>query len=197
VPVRTVDDDVIFLPSDMVVADWPAQVGTVSVDDGEFVLQGNPVLTLTEPVFTVNLSVSASDRAQLEVGQAVIVDIAAGDQTSEGVISELDDSATVDEAGNELYGGVVEIVDPLKGVDGASVSIDVVLEEKEDVLVVPVAAVLQQGGGREVRVINDDGTIDRVTVEVGLVDDEFIEITSGLEGDEIVVVSVDQAAEPG
>ena len=197
VPIRTVDDDVVFLPSDMVVADWPAQVGTVFVDDGEFLLQGSPVLTLTEPVFTVNLSVSASDRANLEVGQAVVVDIAAGDQTSEGVISELDESATVDDAGNELYGGVVEIVDPLTGVDGASVSIDVILDERVDVLVVPVAAVLQQGGERQVRVIDDDGTIERVTVEVGLVDDEYIEITSGLEGDEIVVVSVDAAAASG
>jgi hypothetical protein len=197
VPIRTVDDDVTFLPSDMVVADWPAQVGTVFVDDGEFLLQGSAVLTLTEPVFTVNLSVSASDRANLEVGQAVIVDIAAGDQTSEGVISELDESATVDDAGNELYGGVVEISDPLTGVDGASVTIDVILDERVDVLVVPVAAVLQQGGERQVRVINDDGTIDRVTVEVGLVDDEYIEVTSGLEGDEIVVVSVDAAAASG
>ncbi|MEQ1787812.1 MAG: Calx-beta domain-containing protein, partial [Acidimicrobiales bacterium] len=197
VPIRTVDDDIVFIPSDLVVADWPAQVGTVSVDDGEFVLQGSAVLTLTEPVFTVNLSVSASDRAELEVGQPVVVDIAAGNQTSEGVISELDESATVDEAGNELYGGVVEITDPLTGVDGASVTIDVILDERPDVLVVPVAAVLQQGGGREVRIINDDGTIDRVTVEVGLVDDEYIEITSGLEGDEIVVVSVDEGLDPG
>lgn len=197
VPIRTVDDDVVFLPSDMVVADWPAQVGTVSVDDGEFVLQGSAVLTLTEPTFTVNLSVSASDRAELEIGQKVIVDIAVDNQTSEGVISELDDSATVDEAGNELYGGVVEITDPLTAVDGASVTIDVILEERPDVIVVPVAAVLQQGGERQVRVINDAGSIDRVTVEVGLVDDEYIEITSGLEGDEIVVVSVDEGLDPG
>ncbi|MFZ6002776.1 MAG: Calx-beta domain-containing protein [Actinomycetota bacterium] len=196
VPIRTIDDDVIFLPSDMVVAAWPAQVGDVAVDDGEFVLQGSPVLTLTEPTYTVNLSVSASDRAELELGQSVTVDIVAGDQTSEGVISELDESASVDEAGNEIYEGVVEIVDLVTAVDGAKVNIDVILDERVDVLVVPVAAVLQQGGERQVRIINDDGTIDRVTVEVGLVDDEFIEITSGLEGGEIVVVSVDEGSEP-
>jgi hypothetical protein len=196
VPIRTIDDDIVFLPSDMVVADWPAQVGNVAVDDGEFVLQGSPVLTLTEPNYTVNLSVSASDRAELEIGQAVTVDIAAGDQTSEGVISELDASASVDDEGNEVYEGVIDIADALVAVDGASVTIDVILDERVDVLVVPVAAVLQQGGEREVRVINDDGTIDRVTVEVGLVDDEFIEITSGLDGDEIVVVSIDAGLDP-
>jgi hypothetical protein len=197
VPIRTIDDDVIFLPSDMIVADWPAQVGNVAVDDGEFVLQGSPVLTLTEPTYTVNLSVSASDRAELEIGQAVTVEIVAGGQTSEGVISELDESATVDDAGNEVYEGVVEIVDPVTGVDGAKVTIDVILDERVDVLAVPVAAVLQQGGARQVRIINDDGKIDRVTVQVGLVDDEYIEITSGLEGGEIVVVSVDEGVEPG
>ena len=197
VPIRTIDDDVIFLPSDMLVADWPAQVGTVAVDDGEFVLQGSPVLTLTEPVFTVNLSVSAADRSELKVGQAVTVDIAAGGQTSEGIISELDTSATTNEAGEETYGGVVEIAAPLEGVDGASVTIDVILAEKVDALAVPVAAVLQKGGKREVRVINDDGKIDRVTVEVGLVDDEYIEITSGLKGDEIVVVSIDEGPTSG
>ena len=196
VPIRTLDDDIIFLPSDMLVAEWPAQVGTVAVDDGEFVLQGSAVLTLTEPVFTVNLSVSAADRAELKVGQAVTVDIAAGGQTSEGIISELDASATTDEAGKETYGGVVAIAAPLEGVDGASVTIDVILAEKVDALAVPVAAVLQKGGKREVRVINDDGQIDRVTVEVGLVDDEYIEITSGLKGDEIVVVSIDEGPNP-
>jgi HlyD family secretion protein len=92
---------------------------------------------------------------------------------------------------------VVAIAAPLEGVDGASVTIDVILAEKVDALAVPVAAVLQKGGKREVRVINDDGKIDRVTVEVGLVDDEYIEITSGLKGDEIVVVSIDEGPKPG
>ena len=46
VTVQTIDDDVVFLPSDMVVADWPARVGKVDVDEGEFVLQGSPVLVL-------------------------------------------------------------------------------------------------------------------------------------------------------
>jgi multidrug efflux pump subunit AcrA (membrane-fusion protein) len=45
-----------------------------------------------------------------------------------------------------------------------------------------------------VRVVDDDGTIERVTVEVGLVDDEFIEITDGLDGDELVIVSIDSEA---
>ena len=35
--IQTIDDDVIFIPSDLIVADWPARIGTVFVDEGETV----------------------------------------------------------------------------------------------------------------------------------------------------------------
>src|SRR5262245_27520035 len=110
VMITTIDDDVLFQPSDMLVADWPARIGQVEVDEGEFVLQGAVMLTLTEPRFTVKLTVSASDRARLEIGQEVVVDLEAGGQDAlNGVITELDENATVSEEGDETYEGVVEV----------------------------------------------------------------------------------------
>ena len=67
VQIETIDDDVLFLPGDMVVASWPARIGTVSVDDGEFILLGQQVLTLTEPDFTITLTLNPTDRGNLEV----------------------------------------------------------------------------------------------------------------------------------
>jgi hypothetical protein len=196
IPLRVINVDTIFLPSDMLVAKWPARVGKVEVDEGEFVLQGAAVLSLTEPVFTITMKVSPSDRAQLKVGQAAKVTLKAGDQTLEGSISSLDDSAKVGDAGAEIYEGVVTVSGELAAVDGASVSIDVTLAEKTNVLAVPVAAVLRSAGGDEVRVVNDQGTITRVPVTIGLIDNEFVEIVTGLKGDELVVVDVDAAGTP-
>lgn len=197
VPVVTINDDVVFLPSDMVVADWPARVGTVEVDEGEFVLQGSPVLTLTEPVFTITLAVSATDRAKLKVGQEVEVGLDSADQDLPGVIATLDDNATISDSGEEQYEGTVEVQGELDAVDGARATIDVTLAERLNVLVVPVAAVLRVAGGDEVRVINDEGTISRVSVEIGLIDGEWVEIVSGLNGTELVIVDVDAQADPG
>lgn len=196
VPLKVINVDVIFLPSDMLVAKWPARVGKVEVDEGEFVLQGAPVISLTEPVFTITMKVSPSDRAQLKVGQPAKVTLKAGDQTLDGVISSLDDSAKVGDAGAEIYEGVVTVKGELAAVDGASVSIEVTLAEKTNVLSVPVAAVLRSGGGDEVRVVNDKGTISRVPVTIGLIDNEYVEIVTGLKGDELVVVDVDAAGTP-
>ena len=196
VTIVTLDDDIVFEPSDMIVANWPARVGTVEVDDGEFVLQGDTVLTLTEPTFTVTMNLSPSDRARLEVGLSATVELQASNQTVDGQITELDESATVADDGTETYEGIVAVTGELAAVDGAAVTIDVTLDQRPDVIAVPVAAVVESGGEKQVRVVDDDGTLTRVPIEVGLVDDDYIEVTSGLEGGELVVVSVEAEAEP-
>ncbi len=197
VSISTIDDDVVFLPSDMVVADWPARVGRVDVDEGEFVLQGSPVLTLTEPVFTVKLIVSATDRAKLALGQEALVSLDSSDVELEGAIATLNDTATIDETGAEQYEGTVAVAGDIEAVDGAQATIEITLAERTGVLAVPVASVLRSGGGDEVRIINEAGTITRVPVTIGLIDGEWVEVTSGLKGDELVVVDVDPAADPG
>jgi hypothetical protein len=190
VPINVINDDVVFKPSDMLVADWPARIGKVEVDEGEFVLQGNVVLSLTEPQFTITMRVSPTDRAELVVGQAVSVDLKVGGQILPGTISELGDSATVGSAGEELYEGTITVSGEFSAVDGATVSIDVTLDEALQVLAVPVAAVLRSADGDEVRIVNDAGTITRVKVTIGLIDGEWVEIEDGLNGDELVVVDI-------
>ncbi len=190
VPINVINDDVTFKPSDMLVADWPARIGKVEVDEGEFVLQGNVVLSLTEPQFTITMKVSPTDRAELVVGQAVFVDLKVGGQILPGTISELNDSATVGSAGEELYEGTITVSGEFSAVDGATVSIDVTLDEAVQVLAVPVAAVLRSADGDEVRIVNDAGTITRVKVTIGLIDGEWVEIKDGLKGDELVVVDI-------
>jgi multidrug efflux pump subunit AcrA (membrane-fusion protein) len=188
--IETINDDVVFLPADMLVADWPARIGKVEVDEGEFVLQGNVVLSLTEPAFTITMKVSPTDRAELVIGQAVSVDLKVGDQILPGIISSLDDSATVGPNGEEQYEGTVEVSGEFDAVDGARVSIDVTLAEALQVLAVPVASVLRSADGDEVRVVNDQGTITRLKVTIGLIEGEWVEIKEGLVGDELIIVDI-------
>ncbi len=191
VTVQTLDDDVVFRPLDMIVADWPARVGSVAVDEGEVVLLGQLVLTLTEPDFTINMILTPTDRSKLDVGQIVEVELEASDQRVEGTITELDDNATIDAAGAETYLGVVDVVDSIDAVDGAAVNIEVTLDERIDALVVPVASVLQDGSGNDVvRVVDADGNIVQQPIVVGLSEGSFIEVVEGLVGDETLVIEV-------
>lgn len=192
VEIRTIDDDVVFMPGDMVVADWPVRVGTVSVEEGDYVQRGTPLFDLTEPVFTITLFASPTDRAKLAEGQSVTVNLDAGDQESPGTIVELDNNATVS-GSSETYEGVVEAVEDLVGVDGAVVTIDVVVEESLDAVVVPIAAVLSDGGQQTVRVVTPDGVIERRPIETGMLDGAYVEVVSGVVAGEYVILEIDRS----
>ena len=192
VEIRTIDDDVVFMPGDMVVADWPVRVGTVSVAEGDYVQRGTPLFDLTEPVFTITLFASPTDRAKLAEGQSVTVNLDAGDQESPGTIVELDDNATVS-GSSETYEGVVEAVEDLVGVDGAVVTIDVVVEESLNAVVVPIAAVLSDGGQQTVRVVTPAGVIERRPIETGMLDGAYVEVVSGVVAGEYVILEIDRS----
>ncbi len=192
IPIRTIHDDVFFMPGDMVVADWPARVGSVAIEDGDLVQRGTPLFDLTEPVFTVKLFASPTDRSKLAEGQDVTVNLAAGDQEVDGVITELDDNATT--SGNsEIYEGVVGTTEDLVGVDGAVVTIDVVVEQSVDAVVVPIAAVLSDGGQDTVRIVTPEGVIERRAVEVGMLDGAYVEVVSGVSAGEFVILEIDRS----
>ena len=192
VAIRTIQDDVVFMPGDMVVADWPTRVGKVHVDEGSFVAPGAALLTLTEPAFTITLFASPTDRAKLRIGQEVTVELAAGDQESPGVITSLDDS-TSSQGTSERYEGVVETVEELVAVEGAVITIDVVVDQAVDAVVVPIAAGLTDGPEDKVRVVTPDGVIERRTIQIGMLDGAWVEVVDGVSPGEYVILEIDRA----
>ena len=195
VPLRTLQDDVVFRATDMVVGAWPIRIGQVLVDEGESVAAGTPLLSLVDTGLTVTLRASATDRTKLEPGQQVTVKLADSNTEVPGTISELDETASVDEATQEqFYEGKVQVTG-LEAADGATVTIQVVLDQKADAITVPIAAVLQNGDGEDVvRVIDleTNGEVTEVKVTTGISEGSYIEVSEGLEGGEVVIVQVDR-----
>jgi hypothetical protein len=195
VPLLTIADDVEFLPSDMIVGHWPIRVGQVFVKAGESVVAGAPLLSLTDSGLTVTIHASATDRTRLAVGQTARVTLSGATESVDGVISKLDETAKVDEKTKEqYYEGTVDVA-RLDAADGANVSIEVVLHERGDALTVPIAAVKQDGSGKDVvRVLELDkgGNVREVPVTTGISEGSYIEIKVGLEGGEVVIVEVDE-----
>jgi hypothetical protein len=191
VVLRTINRNVVFKPTDMIVGSWPIRVGQVLVKAGDLVQPGAPIMSLTDTGFTVTLTASPSDRTRLKVGDPVTVKLTGGTAQASGVISQLDDNVTLDDkTQQQTYKGKITVQN-LGAADGATVSIDVVLQEKPNVLTVPIAAVKQNGTGQDVvRVIDlaHGGHVSEVPVKTGLSVDSYIEIQSGLTGNEVVIV---------
>jgi len=192
IPIRSLRDDVFFMPGDMIVADWPARVGGINFEKEDLISSGVEILSLTEPTFKVVLFASPTSRAKLEIGQKVTIEMDAGDQESDGIISQLDDAVTKNGA-SELYEGEVEALSDLIAVEGAVVAIDVVVAEVVDAIVVPIAAVLTENSSEKIRVVTRDGTVERRVVQTGMLDGAWVEIISGVSPEEFVIIEIDRS----
>ncbi len=180
-----------FLPTDVVTGSWPATVGSVLPAVGDTVAIGQPLVGFVEPELSVAVQIDPTDRSRLSIGLVTVVEVPATGATGTGEIADLAEAATVDAQGVERYRGEIDLDTDLGVVDGTAVRIEVIVRQVIDALVVPVAAVSLNGDGREeVRILNAEGTIDRVLVETGLTEGALVEITSGLDGSELVVVEV-------
>lgn len=183
--------DGVFRPTDVAVGTWPATIGQLDLEVGSIVGLGQPLIRFVEDELSALVTIDPTDRSRLITGLAAEITVAATDTEGTGTIVELSDRTEPDQLGNQYYQGEIHLDQDLGVVDGTEVRVEVVLSRVDDALAVPVAAVLLNGEGlEEVRIVNDQGTIDRVAVVTGLTDGAMVEIKSGLVGDEQVVVDV-------
>jgi multidrug efflux pump subunit AcrA (membrane-fusion protein) len=198
VVLQTLRTDVTFEPTDMIVGTWPTDVGQVYVKAGAPATPGEAILSLTEPDLTVSLQASAADRTLLKVGQPCTVQIAGAQTTASGTITELDTnpttitSSTPGGASSQVYEGRIE-VSGLSGADGSQVSINVVDQQVDNALTVPIAAVKQNGVGADVVRLIDrkSGKVSEVKVTTGLTEGSYIQVKSGVHAGQTVIVEVD------
>jgi hypothetical protein len=81
--------------------------------------------------------------------------------------------------------------------DGMSVTVTIVTEEKQDVLMVPNKAVSRQGSDKVVKVLEGDKTETRV-VKVGISNSQYTEIVEGLsEGEQVVISTTTTTTQTG
>ena len=175
--------DLAFLPGAVRVADVAAEVGTS-------VGPGTPVLDTTTAGRVVTLDLSASRQDLVARGQAVTIELPDGTETA-GTVREVGRVATVAQDGTTTVPVTIDIDDPsgLPALDAAPVVVYVVTDRREDVLAVPVnALVALLEGGYAVEVVGDDGSRGYVRVETGLFEDGLVEISGdGLDAGDTVV----------
>jgi hypothetical protein len=157
---------------------------------GDSVTPGSAVLDVTGTEQVVSLEVEVDDRDLVAVGTAVTVVLPGGQEVPGTVASatvteaESDDSAAT--APDEGAGGgdsVTEVEVTLTeaapaDLDGSTVDVVVAVDERTDVLTVPVNALLALAeGGYGLEVVADDGTSSIVAVETGLFANGQVEVT--------------------
>lgn len=178
-------------PEQISFAPGPVRVKKKEAAVGDQVAPGKPVLTVTGAEREVQVELDVSDAALAEPGTRVEVTLPGGDKVK-GKVASVDRSAGPDDDKSQGGGGQdksakvtarVTFADPseVKGIDQAPVTVELKGETHENVLTVPVNALLAlPAGGFGVQVV-EDGKAREVPVRLGLFGQGRVEV-SGISG---------------
>lgn len=93
--------------------------------------------------------------------------------------------------------GSVAIPENFQLREGLTITVSIIVDERNDVLLVPNAAITTQGRQTFVQVPAEDGTLEERAIQIGISDYQFTEVTEGLsEGEQIIVPEGTTATAP-
>ena len=125
------------------------------------------------------------------VTQRMLENLAVGDtltveksgKTYDAVINEI--NTMVDDA-TGLFKIEAQLADADDAATGSTVRLTVTAGKAENVMTIPVDAVYYSGGKAYVY-LYEDGKAKKASIEVGINDDDYVEVTDGLSTDDLVV----------
>ncbi len=166
------------------------RIGEVLADVGAAVGPTSPVISAADVETIVRLDLPAEDQGLLSVGSNVVIVMPDRSETV-GTVTFVSSVATGGEPGNPATFAVEIALDDLsvaEGLDQAPVDVRAVSEAVENVLAVPVSALLALAeGGYAVELVDDTGTT-LVSVDPGFFADGWVEITGNVQVGDVVVV---------
>ena len=164
---------------DVYITPTPVRVGQNLVSTGSAVLDGTPIMALSADETFVTVELSTDDQDLVDVGDSVVVELPSGAEEP-ATVTEIGSVVLANQQGDTYFEMTVVLVDPAaaEGLDEAPVDVIVIGDVAENVLAVPVTALLALAeGGYAVEVL-EGGETYLIGVEPGLFADGLVEVTS-------------------
>jgi len=171
------------------------KVGSIHLDEGEFIMQGNPVIQVVEDSkMSVLFDVTEKEIGKIKLGDSISIQLPAlNNKSLTGTVTEINLLAdkklkiypmevTVDNTEREIRSGMTAI-----GIFQ--------LEKKEDVIVIPIDAMFEELGEHFVFVTKDGKSV-KTKIVTGISNGNLIEVRSGLNvGDRLIVKGQGQVSD--
>ena len=186
----------VYSPIDGRVTSLDIEVGETAISSTTNIA-GSSLMTIADPAsILTEVNVDEADIAKVDIGQAArVFAIAYPDQPVDGIVDAIAVSAKVAEGQQGLSFAVkirLSHTDKITLRPGMSCRAEIFSATRDDVLAAPIQAILVEedltpNETRRHAFVDRNGVAQRVAVEIGLSDDTYQEITTGLaEGDTII-----------
>jgi HlyD family secretion protein len=179
------NDYYVYAPFDGVVVE-------TGVKKGDSVSTGTVIATIITQQKKAEISLNEVDAATVKVGQKTTVTFdAIEDLTITGEVAEIDALGTVSQGVVTYDAEIVFDAQNEKIKSGMSVSVEIITDVKQDVLLVSNSAIKSKSGIQYVEIMGADNVVHSQEIETGISNDTYTEITGGLvEGDKVVTQTV-------
>lgn len=179
-------------------AGFDGEVNEVTVEEGDEVTANESLIEIVDfKNLQVSLRVDEYSMANVSVGQACDVTVTALDQTFDSKITHIN---RIPSGGNttSYYTVTAEFSGSEDVLPGMQVTV-VIPEEEADNAVILSSSALSFGPTNNAYVLvqNDAGKMEQVDVEIGVDNDNYVEITSGLDADVTVYKAVETKEDAG
>ncbi|ESA32025.1 rnd family efflux mfp subunit [Leptolyngbya sp. Heron Island J] len=197
---QQLNDRVVTSPIDGVVLEVQVSAGEAIATDANLLTLGDPRQEI------VNLQLSTLDAAKVSLNQpAQIRAIGPDAQEHEGRVVALSPQALAGTNGGNSQEGQARVTAKVRLdsasqtlIPGSFVSVEIITEQQEDVLVIPPEAVQREGGQPFVWVRNQRGNATQQPIELGLQGLDLVAVTDGLNpGDQVALVPPTLTITPG
>lgn len=181
----------ILAPSDGIVYNIVAVEGSKienSVTSDRSIATVASIKVQGSPIISVNIT--EMDIAKIKVGQKVNVTLnSISNKTFEGEVLGIDKIGTVNSS-IANYPVTIKLKQDNENIlPNMSVSAQIILNEKSNVLSVPTSAITTNGDKSYVNILSSNGKISEIEVSTGFIGDTSTEITSGLNENQTVVLN--------
>lgn len=191
---RTRDQIVAQIAAATLTAPVDGIVSAVAIAPNVLAPNGDVIVIEAGPM-EVSAQVAEADVSALAVGQTATVTVTATGATLDGRVE-----AIAPVASRASYSSVVTFPitiglssPPSDLASGMSVTVSILIGRAENVLAVPLTALIGTASQPSVRVLDSSGQVVVRPVEIGLVGDQLVEIKSGLAEGEVVVTGTTSA----
>ena len=171
-------------------------INGLTVNAGEMISPGMPVATINKlDPMVVRVQLTEKDVGRVELWQIVDVFVSAVyDEALEGTVETI---SPIADARTKTYAMKVSL--PNAGgrlLAGMTASLELVMSEEKDTVIIPSDAVLTQQGRQYVYILEDDSP-KRCPVTTGLINDNYTSILEGIKAGDLVIVSGQHYIEEG
>ena len=136
-------------------------------------------------VYQVNLSINDKDLDKVKEGQRGEISIKVENQ----FLNYIGKVSRIDKKLNNQSIITVVIENGNDSIQNQEAVCTVIIEEAVNVVALPIEAIQKDGERNYVQKVKDDGTAEEVTINVGISDDYYVEITEGLKvGDRVQII---------